>query len=392
MEQFSNHNVKVKQDLQMRLRKLHLLLLTKQASIQESQLERKYKYVKHVETKKLTRRVGQLQRALVLSSSDDAVRDMVVKALEETQLYLYYIQYYPKDMKYISLFPKDQNSNMNSSSSSSNPSSTPAADTTDSSQGQKRKRGTDPQEDQEECQNDDDAAAEKAGQETGESANETPLATVTRILHSGPSPITSQDISQTRSSILARIQKGLESGEFSSDSKKALRMADVLSEDECVAWLAKACLSKSARKNMTKEERLKMELLAGKVKGGPSFDSKNNASKESKVVNESKTDGQKLQGKKGDNNAVKTEVVADKKMHKKDRVTEKKVKKEVKAEKEVEEDDFFLSCDVDEEEEKKVPLKNGSIDKEAKALIDNAPDENIVERPSKLKKKMRKIK
>jgi hypothetical protein len=58
-----------------------------------SLLAEKYKYIKFVEEKKVKRRLQA------------AVKEQNLELIQKFQFYLKYIQFYPKDVKYLSLFP-----------------------------------------------------------------------------------------------------------------------------------------------------------------------------------------------------------------------------------------------------------------------------------------------
>ncbi|KAJ3107829.1 18S rRNA maturation protein [Phlyctochytrium planicorne] len=88
----------VKIDLQRRLKALNIELEKKQSGDLELKLYEKYKYVRHVEKTKVLRKIKRAEK------EDDA------EELEKQKIDLAYIEHFPKDMKYLSLFPKENQS------------------------------------------------------------------------------------------------------------------------------------------------------------------------------------------------------------------------------------------------------------------------------------------
>ncbi|KAJ3161241.1 18S rRNA maturation protein, partial [Irineochytrium annulatum] len=85
-------------DLQRRVKALKLEIEERGKEEREHKLWERYKYVRHVEKTKLTRRIAALSR---LSPSPT-----VSSQLQLLNLHLAYVTHFPRDVKYISLFPK----------------------------------------------------------------------------------------------------------------------------------------------------------------------------------------------------------------------------------------------------------------------------------------------
>ncbi|KAI9014714.1 hypothetical protein BC832DRAFT_165435 [Gaertneriomyces semiglobifer] len=88
-------------ELERRIKALKLKLANKEREEREEKLAHKYKYVKFVESKKCARKLKQIEKAL---SSDPNNKDLQSELLTQ-RVNLAYIQHFPPDMKYISLFP-----------------------------------------------------------------------------------------------------------------------------------------------------------------------------------------------------------------------------------------------------------------------------------------------
>ncbi|RKO90081.1 hypothetical protein BDK51DRAFT_40170, partial [Blyttiomyces helicus] len=102
----------VKVDLQRRLKALKLALERKQRSTVEEKLALKYKYVRFVEKKKVTRKITQLERALTLPDPPATT----AADLSEQRARLLYTTHFPRDMAYIALFAGDDGSTVETDS------------------------------------------------------------------------------------------------------------------------------------------------------------------------------------------------------------------------------------------------------------------------------------
>ncbi|KAJ3110502.1 18S rRNA maturation protein [Phlyctochytrium bullatum] len=90
-------------DIQRRIKALNLEISKKKQGSVEQKFHEKYKYIKHVEKTKVQRLIKRLEKQ---QSAGSAVEE----ELHEALVSLNYIDHYPKDMKYISLFPKSSGS------------------------------------------------------------------------------------------------------------------------------------------------------------------------------------------------------------------------------------------------------------------------------------------
>ncbi|KAJ3211976.1 hypothetical protein HDU82_004387 [Entophlyctis luteolus] len=99
-----NLQATVKQDLERKLKALQLDLGAKIRETHESDLAQKYKYVKHVESTKLLRRVAGLEKKIAAMDENSDDRKVLEDELAQQRKMLAYIQFFPKDMKYMSLF------------------------------------------------------------------------------------------------------------------------------------------------------------------------------------------------------------------------------------------------------------------------------------------------
>ena len=171
------------------------------------------------------------------------------KEILEQKVKLAYIDHFPRDMKYISLFPKAQQaSELQDNRSLGNPKS------------KKRKQM-------------EDNPVESGDNEKSKKHGGSMLPSFKEI---------AAETEKKRVAILSHIQKAIESGDISvnqynnpkiaasnKSTQFVLRMHDIFGNDESAKMLAKASLSRSHRKLMTKEERLAAERLAGKDKSKP---------------------------------------------------------------------------------------------------------------------------
>ncbi|KAI9325733.1 hypothetical protein DFJ73DRAFT_868741 [Zopfochytrium polystomum] len=81
----------------------------------EEQLQQKYRFIKHVELTKILRKIGQLEKKRVRllksegdrKTGDGATTDVtqVDAQLDHFRLLLAYVEFFPRDLKYVSLFP-----------------------------------------------------------------------------------------------------------------------------------------------------------------------------------------------------------------------------------------------------------------------------------------------
>ncbi|TPX74677.1 hypothetical protein CcCBS67573_g04060 [Chytriomyces confervae] len=187
-----NLQATAKQDLERRVKALNTELMLKQREANETEIMNKYKYIKHVERKKVLRKITKLEKSLAppTDDSDDAPLDKDEKELLESELAeqrvnLAYIEFFPRDMKYVSLFPTT---------------ATPAETETSKSNSKKRK-----------------AASSDS--------------------------LSADDL---RASILKRVGDAVKSGE-ARKSGFGLRLADVLSADMQQAYLVQTRLVKKVK-------------------------------------------------------------------------------------------------------------------------------------------------
>ncbi|KAJ3332463.1 18S rRNA maturation protein [Blyttiomyces sp. JEL0837] len=210
----------VKQDLERRHKALVLELNSKSQSALEGKLIQKYKYVKHVEKVKVLRRINQLEKKRDADDNDldDEEKEEIESQLKEQRLNLAYIEFFPKDMKYISLFPKTDDEQKESKDNDED---------TEPAKGKKNKRKP----------NTANAKADEL----------------------------KRDTDRQREAVKERIRRALETQELKREGLE-LKMADIFGEDERSQILAKASLTKKGRASMTKEERLAVEKIAGKLR------------------------------------------------------------------------------------------------------------------------------
>ncbi|KAJ3029537.1 UNVERIFIED_CONTAM: 18S rRNA maturation protein [Siphonaria sp. JEL0065] len=95
-----------KQDLERRIKALNRELVLKTREVNENEVQAKYKFVKHLERKKVLKKITKLEKSIShLEEDEDAARQQLTTDLNQQRINLAYIEFYPKDMKYISLFP-----------------------------------------------------------------------------------------------------------------------------------------------------------------------------------------------------------------------------------------------------------------------------------------------
>jgi hypothetical protein len=281
---------------------LKLELLTKTRAVDEKKLHSKYKYIKHVgeyyqtpphpftglkgstmvflsyqlrnhlltidllcfaEKTKVQRRIRQLEKT----------EGTTEEQLLEQRVRLTYIEHYPRDMKYISLFPKDDNAG-----------ATASGDENTDESSKKRKRAEDEDEGDEEEDDNSEGEEEKGEEQQDDNEKQTKKQKKKKVPTYGGKELTVAETDARRDAILARIKNVMETGEINR-SGFVLRMADVFGEEELTRELAKETLTKKHRLKMTKEERLAFEAMAGKVRkpkeeSTSKSDSEKNAKKE----------------------------------------------------------------------------------------------------------------
>lgn len=84
-----------RQELERQVKAIELQIQKKKKLQKENDLQAKYKYIKFVEAKKVDRKIAQLTKEDCEESG-------------KWELYRRYIRHYPRDLKYISLFPKTE--------------------------------------------------------------------------------------------------------------------------------------------------------------------------------------------------------------------------------------------------------------------------------------------
>ncbi|KAJ3109480.1 18S rRNA maturation protein [Physocladia obscura] len=100
-----NLQATAKQELERRIKALNLELTIKTRELNEAEISTKYKYVKHVERTKVLRKITKLEKELAkLDNPKDTIKHDLESDLAQQRLNLAYIEFFPKDMKYVSLF------------------------------------------------------------------------------------------------------------------------------------------------------------------------------------------------------------------------------------------------------------------------------------------------
>ncbi|KAI9346573.1 hypothetical protein BDR26DRAFT_855780 [Obelidium mucronatum] len=94
-----------KQDLERRIKALNRELLLKTREVNENEVGAKYKFVKHLERKKVLKKISRIEKQLKDADFDENEKSQLEDDLSQQRINLAYIEFYPKDMKYISLFP-----------------------------------------------------------------------------------------------------------------------------------------------------------------------------------------------------------------------------------------------------------------------------------------------
>ncbi|KAJ3084360.1 18S rRNA maturation protein [Rhizoclosmatium hyalinum] len=174
-----------KQELERRIKALNRELTEKARSVNESEIEQKYKFVKHLERKKVLKKITKIEKQIAeLSTSEAATKDELSAELAQQRINLAYIEFYPKDMKYISLFPTNADE------------ATPAAPITN------KKKRKEPE-----------------------------------------AALTSDEL---RNLIQESVKNAVESGE-AKKSNFTMRMRDVLDADQCAAYLEQSKLIKKVK-------------------------------------------------------------------------------------------------------------------------------------------------
>ncbi|KAI8817731.1 uncharacterized protein EV422DRAFT_213854 [Fimicolochytrium jonesii] len=97
-------------ELQRRVKALNLKVEEQHQRSKEEALKAKYKYLRFVEQKKCDRKIASLQKELAEVDDSEEGSDEHQQILAELRTYetnAAYVKYYPLDMKYIALFPKE---------------------------------------------------------------------------------------------------------------------------------------------------------------------------------------------------------------------------------------------------------------------------------------------
>ncbi|KAI9319164.1 hypothetical protein BX666DRAFT_1432341 [Dichotomocladium elegans] len=94
-------------EAERRLRSLQLQYSEKYIDNHERTIAQRYRKIKHVELKKATRKVKRAEKELEAANNEED-KKMLQEKLEQCQLELMYIEYYPKTMAYISLYVTDE--------------------------------------------------------------------------------------------------------------------------------------------------------------------------------------------------------------------------------------------------------------------------------------------
>ncbi|KAL2913626.1 hypothetical protein HK105_206928 [Polyrhizophydium stewartii] len=100
-------NATTKQELERRIKALRVKIDVQDTEAREQKLYEKYKYVRFVESKKITRKIAQTERQLQETPATASRAKALAKELAELKVKLAYTKHYPADEKYISLFPKE---------------------------------------------------------------------------------------------------------------------------------------------------------------------------------------------------------------------------------------------------------------------------------------------
>ncbi|KAJ3414340.1 18S rRNA maturation protein [Chytridiales sp. JEL 0842] len=279
-----NLDATTRKDVERRLKALQLELLEKGRVVEEKKIAAKYKYVRHVEKTKIQRKLKQLEKQEGGASAD--------KVLEQ-KVRLAYVEHYPRDMKYISLFP--------SSSSTTDPASdAEEQEKEEKPEGKKRKR-----------------------QDVKEDGK----------------PLPASVSEYRRDKILDRLKKAIETDEITKKGASfVLRMKDVFGVEDLVKMYAEEKLTKKGRLTMGKEEREEVERWAGVDKAGKSKKAEDAPAKEGeeKKKKEQKAEEEEEQKTKEEEPKAKKPKTAVKKQ------TQAKKEEEEPANQDANEDDFFL--------------------------------------------------
>ncbi|KAI8916219.1 hypothetical protein EDD86DRAFT_13118 [Gorgonomyces haynaldii] len=90
------------QELKRKVAAIELEIKELDSTQKQDKLREKYKYVRFVESKKLNRMITQTEKAIASEETEE-----LLQKLQDLRLKLLYVERYPTDMKYVSLFPKD---------------------------------------------------------------------------------------------------------------------------------------------------------------------------------------------------------------------------------------------------------------------------------------------
>ncbi|KAI9204081.1 uncharacterized protein BJ171DRAFT_507591 [Polychytrium aggregatum] len=95
----------VRVELERRLQSLKFEVSENTQEQKEKTLYEKYKYLRFVEQKKVSRKLRQAEKLVADSTEPD---EALLRQLHYYKVLMNYIQHYPRDMKYIALFPKNE--------------------------------------------------------------------------------------------------------------------------------------------------------------------------------------------------------------------------------------------------------------------------------------------
>ncbi|KAJ3065324.1 hypothetical protein HDU98_011313 [Podochytrium sp. JEL0797] len=198
-----------KQELERRIKSLNKELVNKAREVNETDISGKYKFVKHLERKKVLKNITRLEKSVAELTAEGQDASSTSEDLAQQRIRLAYIEFYPKDMKYISLFP--------------------TTSTTDESQ----------------------------------TAATAPPAKKKRKAAAADDSLSSDNL---RDLILSGVEKAIASGEAKKDNF-ALRLRDVLVDEEQVAlYLAQSGLGKKSKTLIRAE--VAVEKVESQKKGG----------------------------------------------------------------------------------------------------------------------------
>ncbi|KAI8920785.1 hypothetical protein DFJ77DRAFT_436923 [Powellomyces hirtus] len=94
-------------DLERRIKAIMLKIAERERKDKEDALWVKYKYLRFVEQKKIQRRLNTLRTTLDSTPASEPAHEKISAAIHVQTVNLAYAKRFPRDMKYIALFPKD---------------------------------------------------------------------------------------------------------------------------------------------------------------------------------------------------------------------------------------------------------------------------------------------